>query len=365
MYRILNKNSINLKRSLAQNFINQYRSVSYTLPIIPNLESIKLSEKNFSGLYSNKTVEELWFKRGQELINGLNQLLEEHQILNPPQDLNELITLTFNKPEFYGIYSYASLLHNLQFYLENLKPNDSGIIKFCDEFELLKNPDLNTQISNQPKDEQLKNWIIDSFGSLSEFKTLLLNSAKGIKGDGIVWLVAQASRSDSNLNENNAYNQIDSSSSLNYNTLSIMNTYNAGIVDDSIRSGQISKLKEEKIIKIASLKKKQEERKKIIQENGESEELSNIEDIEFQKHLELSSIPSDLILGSIEEAEFSTLYSDRKLLPVLAIDASMRNYLLDYGVFGKQQYLDNVWNCINWDVVAKRLPPRFKTTVEF
>lgn len=332
------------------------RSISYTLPTIPLLDNIKVSKSDFKGLYSNNTVNELWFKRGQELVNGLNQLLQENKISNPPSDLNELITLTFNKPELYGIYSYASLLHNHQFTLESLKPNSDfeGALLRLVSADLLKTPSLAPKLSNEPSDPALREWITDSFGSIQEFRTLLLNSAQSIKGDGLTWVVAQATYSDSTIYNNAAGpNKADTK----YSNLSVMNTYNAGIVDDSIRSGQITKLKEQKQAKLASLKKKRQERAVIDQQQGVPLEDQTAE-------LELGADFDDLVLGSVEEAEAATLHSDRKLLPLLAIDASMRNYLLDYGVFGKQQYLENVWNCIDWDIVAKRAPTRHKPSMD-
>lgn len=357
MYRLAGQRCLSRHGAPLRKYDLFARSVSYTLPIIPNLESAKVGEQSFHGLYSNNSVNELWFKRGQHLIDGLNRSLQEHQIENPPSDLNELITLTFNKPDLSGIYSHASLLHNLQFTFESLKPNENKQIVKSTESALLQTPNVFEEVSNAPTDANLNQWIIDSFGSLVEFRTLLLNSAKGIKGDGITWLVARASRSENGFLNHN-------SSDLTYKTLSVMNTYNAGIVDDAIRSGQIEKFKQQKAAKIEALRRKQQE-KELISNSESSTPSDEVEpEIVNETSTEFAGIPKNLILGTIEEAEFATLYSDCKLLPLLAIDASMRNYLLDYGIYGKQEYLNNFWDCIDWDVVAKRLPPRFKATVE-
>lgn len=356
MYRLSSRVSAIGKLAKNGPFLESIRAISYTLPTIPLLDNIKVSKSDFQGLYSHNTVDELWFKRGQELVNGLNQLLRENKITNPPSDLNELITLTFNKPELYGIYSYASLLHNHQFTLETLKPNSdfSGELLRLLAADLLKTPSVETTFSNEPTDPALREWICDSFGSIQEFRTLLLNSAQSIKGDGLTWVVAQATYSDSTIYKNaSAANKTDTK----YSNLSVMNTYNAGIVDDSIRSGQITKLKEQKRAKLASLKRKQQERENIDPQQGKPQENLTAE-------LEQEIDVDKLVLGTVEEAEAATLHSDRKLLPLLAIDASMRNYLLDYGVFGKQQYLENVWNCIDWDIVAKRAPTRHKPSMD-
>ncbi|KAK6456991.1 manganese superoxide dismutase [Scheffersomyces xylosifermentans] len=42
-------------------------------------------------------------------------------------------------------------------------------------------------------------------------------------------------------------------------------------------------------------------------------------------------------------------------LPILAINCWEHAYINDYGVTGKADYLTNVWECINWDVVNKRV----------
>lgn len=325
------------------------RSVSYILPTIPLLETLRSTNQNFDGLYSNKSVDELWFSRGQAIVSRLNSQLEENKVADPPADLNQLISVTFNKPALEGVYAQASMLHNLQFCLESLKPvggdNAQTRVYKPDVLALLQTPSIATQFSNEPRDEALVEWIVDSFGSVAEFRTLLLNSAKSINGDGVTWLVAQATYPESSLRNG-------SSSDLSYEKLAVMNTYNAGIVDDSVRSGQVTKVKQQKAAKEAALKRKQEERREAEGLPVEEEELT-------------TSSQDSLVLGTVEEAEEALLYLGKKLVPLLAIDASMRAYLRDYGVYGKQQYLDNLWDCIDWSVVANRTPRRFKPSVVF
>lgn len=335
-------------RSLAPRSLVSRRSVSYILPTIPLLENLKSTNQNFNGLYLSKSIEELWFGRGQAIVNRLNTQLEENKVANPPADLNQLITVTFNKPALEGIYAQASLLHNLQFCLESLKPSTTDDAQLrvakAQESLLLQTPSIATEFSNEPRDEALVEWIVDSFGSIAEFRTLLLNSAKSIKGDGVTWLVAQATYSESTLRN-------VSGSDLSYNKLAVVNTYNAGIVDDSIRSGQVTKLKQQKAAKEAALKRKQEERKEQEGEDVVEEDVVPAKDL--------------LTLGTVEEAEEALLFLDKKLVPLLALDGSMRAYVRDYGVFGKQQYLENLWDCIDWSVAAKRAPRRFKPSVVF
>lgn len=356
MYRVISGCRIR-PFSRCGNFISS-RSVSYVLPTIPLLENLRVSQKDFDGLYSSNTVNELWFKRCSALVDRLNQLLEENQVTSPA-DLEELITITFNKHELSEIYTHASLIHNLQFHFESLRPSNipGHPMKHYDANDLLRTPSIEESFPNEPRDDSLREWIAHSFGSLPEFRTLLLNSAKGIKGDGTVWLVAQSTYSESAVRNNLGY-LINNASDLKYSSLSIINTYNAGIVDDSIRSRQLSKLKQQEQARISLLKKRAEERREI-ESNTDHEEV-----IERSNDPEEASAKNNLSLGTLEDAEEAVLFSERKLLPLLSIDVSPRTYLLDYGVFGKQRYLENIWNCIDWDVVSKRAPPRFKQSFE-
>ncbi|KAK6462289.1 Manganese/iron superoxide dismutase [Scheffersomyces coipomensis] len=375
MFRISNssRRSIGIQSSKL-NFGLSQRFISFRLPNIQSLETVKSQQSDFEGLFSNNSVNELWFKRGQSLVDGLNQSLEHSNVNSSgtevPNNLTDLISSTIQKPEYYGIYCYSSLLYNLQFFVENLRPSETTIHKVdqADPNALLANPVF--EFVNQPQDEDLKRWIIDSFGSVIEFRTLLLNSAKGIKGDGITWLVAESNNSQSTINNN--FQGGKASREPQYVNLKVINTYNTGFVDDSIRSGQVNRLRQQKSARLAALRSKQLERQE--KENNEkdsttttttttestttSEEKTIISEIE-----EIDEKIDELTLGSTEDADLNTLYNDKKLLPLLAIDSSPRNYLLDYGVFGKQNYLDNVWECIDWDVVAKRTPTRTQAII--
>lgn len=68
--------------------------------------------------------------------------------------------------------------------------------------------------------------------------------------------------------------------------------------------------------------------------------------------------------GGIDEGSFEYLQSLKTRatnkerdwsLPLLAISFWDTAYVQDYGLNGKADYLSNVWDCINWDVVNSRL----------
>lgn len=326
--------------------------MSYNLPTIQLLEDLRVNQQDFKGLLSNDSMRQLWFVRGEKLLTELNELLTENQI-TPPNNLQELISITIHKPEFRKIYTNSSLLYNLQFFFESLKESciDKAYdFKPLDESAFFKNPDIDEPSTNLPQDEALTDWLISSFGSMNEFKTLLLNSAKAIKGDGTTWLIAQPNVSELLLRSRGYSNSMSDHSEAKYTKLSIMNTYNAGTIDDSIRSGQLLKLQAQKIAKELAEQEKNEDK---------DEESQFDEQLGDRLNERLNDSKDDNHLGSITDAELNHLFADKKLIPLLAIDASLRNYLLDYGVFGKDQYLQNIWNCINWDTVKQRCPPRF------
>ncbi|GMF98242.1 unnamed protein product [[Candida] boidinii] len=58
------------------------------------------------------------------------------------------------------------------------------------------------------------------------------------------------------------------------------------------------------------------------------------------------------------EAEENADSRDFIYRPLLSIGSNPSFYLSDYGVFGKEQYLENVWNCIDWNIVNSRIPKK-------
>lgn len=68
--------------------------------------------------------------------------------------------------------------------------------------------------------------------------------------------------------------------------------------------------------------------------------------------------------GSIDEPRFDALAKLKEkgaageldfTLPLLAINLWDVAYMEDYGITGRSEYLSKVWDCINWDVVNKRM----------
>ncbi|CAK9439053.1 mitochondrial 37S ribosomal protein mS43 [Lodderomyces beijingensis] len=319
---------------------------TYSLPVNKTLEILKATNANFEGLFSHDALNQLWFKQGASITSNLNQhLTQAHEFKDKELTLAELIHATSNKPDLVHVQKNAAKLHNLIAFFENLRPltGPHDISKPGPE-SLLSTP--SDKFTNVPTDENLVDWISHSFGSMQEFRNLVINTAHAIKGDGTVWLVAESTVSQTHLNRSSAV-----SSSPTYHNLALIATYNHGVVDDSERSGQISRMKN--LFDEGDVTR-EGEGKDEGEGNGEEEGKQSA------KKTPPPPPPVDLKLGTAEQAELDHAYVNKKLIPALAIDASPRNYLIDYGVYGKQQYLDNCWECIDWDVVSRRLPPRTK-----
>ncbi|CAN3357450.1 small ribosomal subunit protein mS43 [Diutina catenulata] len=317
-------------------FKTAVRGLHYRLPTIGALKS---SSEPFPGLYSSKTVGQLWFDRGQTLIDSLNAALESGPVsANDDVPLHTLIAQTMQKPEAASICHGASLLYNSQFFFESLKPSEPRwAVEKADYNALFETP--TSSYGNVPADEGLHKWIVDSFGSMDEFRTLFLNAAHAIKGDGYTWLAAAANHP--------AADALDAADAR-YMKLVVVNTFGTGVVDDGSRAGQLHKAQAASAQKEAALKQQQQERSQQNEFDDEAAALA-------------AETPAErkLELGTVDQAEQADgTYASRRLVPLMCIDASPRAYLGDYGVFGKQHYLDNVWECLDWAVAAKRMPQR-------
>ncbi|EGW31440.1 uncharacterized protein SPAPADRAFT_62004 [Spathaspora passalidarum NRRL Y-27907] len=362
MFRIASRaNTKRVVPRLSTKLLNSSRLLStFELPENKILETIKEANTPFEGLFSNKAINELYFERGQHLVDELNRNLEASQVtgdLHFRGDLSHIISKTMNNANLYQINKNASHLHSLEFFFDALKPatlaegKESPIQESNREsiFETPSDQDIETNM-----DPELVSWIEHSFGSVQEFRNLLINSAMGIKGDGVVWLVAESSMSKTYLS--------DEDKGL-YHNLALVNTYNGGVIDGDDRSGQMGRFKKYLSDKEAENKgeEKPQEQLEMEQEEEQSEEQEEVTEEQQKEESKDSSDP--LSLGSVEDAEYGHAFHDKKFVPALAIDASPRNYLLDYGVYGKQKYLENLWECIDWSIVSRRLPPRTKQAI--
>ncbi len=289
--------------------------------LIHTVTNIELLEYNrranipgVKGLYSDEGLKSAWTDYQSMLIHNVNSFIQESKELDS-FSLESLIELTAKNPDQVLINNYATQADNNLFYFNALKNSvlsDEEAVKVVTKpgpEALLANPSLDLEFPNEPpeislkKDSTpLKNLIVESFGSVAEFRTLLINSGLSIFGNGWVWVVAVGPLAANHTHRN-----------LIFDGLAIINTYNAGYPNDAIRGGQLSEFKQQ----------------------GKFDDSN------------------ETGLSSIEEGKH---FPKSPLIPVLAINVGENAYVPDYGFFGKERYLENVWNCIDWSVVDKRLP---------
>ncbi|KAF6072544.1 hypothetical protein FOB64_000576 [Candida albicans] len=279
-------------------------STSFSLPVNKTLEILKATNANFEGLFTNNAINQLWFQRGQQLVQNLNQHLAQtnNGLLSDSNNINNNTSSTSdNGNELFHIHKNATNLYNLQFFFENirqLEQQPQEIIPSGSEV-LLQTP--KDQFKNVPSDKELVDWIEHSFGSIQELRNLIINSAKGIKGDGTVWLVAESTMSENYLSKSNFSSPL-------FHNLAIVNTYNGGRIDDSERSGQLRRMK-------SVLQQQQQQNEEEQDKSTENKQKHNNSTSEFE-------------LGSVEQAELETAFHNKRLVPALAIDVSPRNYLI-------------------------------------
>ncbi len=219
------------------------------------------------------------------------------------------------------VFQSASSIYNLFYFLSSVKSNTSDSNKFEKESlkgDFLKMPDVYASVPNAPTSGELLDMINTSFGSLKEFRTLFLDSANSIHGNGYTWLVRrfikpQMGRGSKTINR--------------FSSLAVLNTYNNG-TPHQFRAKQISSAR------------KYHEKRGMVENENSADQIFNLNQID---------------IPTVAEAQDSYESFEFVHEPLLSVGVNPSFYVRDYGVFGKKKYLENVWNCINWSVVEERL----------
>lgn len=241
--------------------------------IVPSFEHLG-KDRGLSGLYSKEGLKTAWFDRAEHYTEKLNSLTLNTDEKPLETILNESAKFSSKKQ----IFNYASLLYNLKFSMSSLQGCSLPLAtEKANRSELLKVPELTLTYGNEPLatgNERLHQGLVKSFGSIVEFRSLLLNSNFSISGDGYTWLVAREFKTAD-------------SSALKYDKLFILNTYNAGCPFNSNKSGYFKQLED-------SVRK---DKKQFIETKS-------------------------------EESVDSAVYSNVRYFPLLAIDASPKASLV-------------------------------------
>ncbi|SCW01232.1 LAFE_0D08020g1_1 [Lachancea fermentati] len=286
--------------------------------LAPKLEHLTKG-KGLPGLFSANGLQTAWFDRADFYTENLNRFVSQTE----EKPLETIVFENAKSAAKRDIFNYASLLYNLRFSMSSLHGCNKGLpTEKPDAGAPLATPALDLKFQNEPLEtgnEKLHAALISSFGSIVEFRSLLLNSNLAISGDGYTWLVARKHTTlhrDSHL-----------AGMVEFDNLFVLNTYNSG-----------SPFNFNKVRYMEDLKKQLAKKQPPIEEEEDEE--------------------SPFQIKSIEEARQTESYKDTTYVPLLAIDASPKAWLQDYGVFGKQDYLERVWESIEWNIVEQRLPPK-------
>ncbi|EDO16347.1 hypothetical protein Kpol_1059p37 [Vanderwaltozyma polyspora DSM 70294] len=311
--------NINQKYALQSPFRRSY--------LVPSFDHLQ-KEKGLNGLYSEKGLSNAWFDRVELYTEKLNELVSSSSETRSIESMINESSKSYAKRD---LVNCASMLYSLKFVNSSLRGSDKPLTPEKVK-SLHKSPvDISLKYSNEPLEtgnQRLQGALQSSFGSLVEFRTLLLSSNLAISGEGFTWLVARLDRSPMGTNTTPDQNQDQF-----FDQLFVVNTYNAGTPFNSNKSGHMVDLKKQ-------LEKQLEEDNSTSVEVPEKKNSTeNLEDI----------------------IEASSYQNDVTYVPLLAIDASPKCWLHDYGALGKQQYLDNVWESIEWSTVESRLPNMVKT----
>lgn len=292
--------------------------------------------KEIPGLLSSKGLQYGWQDRLRIFENKLaTDIKDKPQFAK--KNILEIVLENGTLASRREIVQDCSMLYNLQFTWSCIRKDWE-----YDNFAPTALKEKDTKNDNYILDQgciKLHNAIVDSFDSMKQFKLSFLDSANAIGGDGFTWLVARLhhdnlpfANNNSNYNFSHLWNDgkdIKSSvynnvfgDSLKFDSLFIVNTYNAGTPYQLNTWEKYNSYKGEN---------------KDLETNDRINELNRI-------------------------TETNLKYKDNtiKYVPLLAIDASPKVWLTDFGVTGKELYLNTIWNFINWEIVQSRLPKWYK-----
>lgn len=331
-------------RSSLKKLANRVISRSVTTRSLEQLSN----EKPIPGLVSLQGWQRGCIDRIDYYSKMLNDAIKGNEILQN-KSVEELIAECGMSTSKRNIANYASLLYNIEFSISSLKGfnnnsnnnnnnnSDAPILnKKPTKASLLETPDLSLDFNNEPKftgNNLLQDALESSFGSMVQFRTLLLNSNMAISGDGFTWLVARVYKPKIQTMNNQVIGDVK------YDKLFVFNTYNAGSPFIMNKSNIMNNLEKEY---------QRLEREKTQSSGSNSQ--SNVSKSASSYYNE--------ILSSEEIKKIA--FNDTTYVPLLAIDASPKFWLYDYGVFGKKEYLNRVWDSINWSVVESRLPQKYE-----
>lgn len=291
--------------------------------VAPSIELLE-TQKGVPGLFSQETVNQTWNQHSTVLVDDLNFAINESINANleqivaeksaPSEMYHRLMKQTALDPRDALAFNSASAMYNLTLFFSSLKGNSSNkVSQDSNRGSLLETPNYSELIASPPADNVLLEKMVKSFGSWEEFITLFMASAMSLQGNGYTWLVLRSVEGNlaSDAFKNNA-------------SLAVVNTYNNG-TPTALTKGQIAAVSAHMAVNngsnpSAGVYKARENTDKILS----VEEAQSVEPFEY--------------IG----------------VPLLGVPSNPAFFLRDYGVFGKNTYLQNALRCVDWEVVSAR-----------
>lgn len=285
--------------------INSTRSVRPQKRDLHSLPRLPANLKEGDGcepLFSAQTVRLLWDDWHAGLLSKLNDEVRGTPWEN--SSIVETVIGTSQDPTHIQAFNYASMALNNSFFLAGLKSKEM--------------PEGTQHWADSPPRKPYKAFmskIEQSFESLPAFKLAFSSAAYGMSGSGYVWLVQDQNRN-----------------------LGIVPTFGAGTIlvqNRTQRNGDnpSTSFEASKVNSIAS-----NDNQGKVGGSFSSSPSPQIRQFSSSRSLDISANPYPDSTGE-------------ELFPLLCVSVHERDWLPDYGMWGKEEYLMRFWECVNWDRV--------------
>ncbi|PWN35577.1 manganese and iron superoxide dismutase [Meira miltonrushii] len=306
IHPLRSSSSSSLRRVSATRFVQQSRRQLHSLPSLPaNLKEGDGCEP----LFSSQTVRLLWDDWHAGLLNKLNDEVRGTPWEN--SSIVETVIGTAQDPSQIQAFNYASMALNNSFFLNGLRSKQlpQGTRHWAD-----------SPPGSPPR--AISSAIERSFDSLPAFKLAFSSAAYGMSGSGYVWLVQDR-----------------------HQNMGIVPTFGAGTV---LVQNRVQRFEESNPAlfatsnTVASSTNNSTNGAQVVKDsefNGDSGSTAGSSPTSPRRLFLPSSAPSD-IEGLGEE-----------LFPLLCVSVHERDWLPDYGMWGKEEYLMRFWECVNWNRV--------------
>ena len=304
IHPLRSSSSSSLRRMNAARFVQQ--SSRRNLHSLPSLPANLKEGEGCEPLFSSQTVRLLWDDWHAGLLNKLNDEVRGTPWEN--SSIVETVIGTSQDPAQIQAFNYASLALNNSFFLSGLRSKEL--------------PEGTQHWADSPPKKPVKallNSLEKHFDSFPAFKLAFSSAAYGMSGSGYVWLVQDRDQN-----------------------LGIVPTFGAGtiLVQNRLQRLEVGDRSQIEPSKVTSTSARTD----ASQTNGTA---GNSPNSSFASQIRnYSSSSSRLFRQQSHIQEIG-----EELFPLLCVSVHERDWLPDYGMWGKEEYLMRFWECVDWDRV--------------